>query len=54
MQMLDQVKGNVSVGGVLEFCEFLGKDAAHFVLKLFRLLIAESELNLLKERCGMR
>lgn len=51
--MLDQVEQGAGAADVLSFCAFLGDDAPHFVLKLFRLLIAESELNMLKETYGV-
>jgi hypothetical protein len=50
MQVLTRVKAGDDVIAVKEFCNFLGDDADKFTLKLWRLLIAESELSILRAR----
>lgn len=47
------VKRGDSLKAVLEFCEFMGQEAESFTLKLWRMLIAESELQQLKTKYGI-
>ena len=44
------MKAGDGVSKVHEFCNFLGDDASRFTLKLWRLLIAESELAILRSK----
>ena len=48
--MLQRVKSGEGAASMHEFCSFLGEDAARFTLKLWRLLIAESELSVLRAK----
>jgi hypothetical protein len=53
LQVLTMIKAGNGVRAVHEFCNFLGDDSDKFTLKLWRLLIAESELSILRSRHGI-
>lgn len=53
VQVLQLVQKGKSLRQVLEFCEFMGQEAEGFGLKLWRMLIAESELQQLKIKYGL-
>lgn len=53
VQVLQIVQKGGSLRSVLEFCEFMGQDAESFTLNLWRMLIAESELQQLKSKYGL-
>lgn len=53
VQVLQLVQKGKTLREVLEFCEFMGQEAEGFGLKLWRMLIAESELQQLKTKFGL-
>jgi hypothetical protein len=53
VQVLALVARGADVAEIRDFCSFMGNDAEKFTLKFFRLLIAESEIALLRVKHGV-